>query len=257
MTMQAARRILVVNANTSAAATSRLAEGSAGAASAATEVTCVSVAAGPEGIDTPLDLAVAGVEVVRVIAREREAYDAFVIACGGDPGLDAARQVTKKPVVGIGEAGMLCACPLGATFAVLATLRSETASIRELARAYGLEDRFAGVAALGHDTASLIAADDSALFELARDACRRAIDEQLAEVIVLGGSVMIGLEARLSQALDVPVLAAMACGVRLAEALVDLGAHTSRAHKYAPVAKRDRLIGYEDLQDVYGSERPA
>lgn len=254
--MAASRRILVVNANTSAAATARLAEGSRRSAGPGTEVTCVAAAAGPEGIDTPLDLALAGVEVVRVIARERDAYDAFVIACGGDPGLDAARQVTTKPVVGIGEAAMLCACPLGATFAVLTTLEGETASIRALARSYGLEDRFAGVAALGHDTASLIAADDGALLEIAQAACRRAIDVLLAEVIILGGSVMIGLEGRLSEDLGVPVLAATACGVRLAEALVGLGAHTSRAHKYAAVAKRDRLIGYEDLQDVYGAERP-
>lgn len=249
------RSILIVNANAAEAATQRLAELAPRYAAEGTSLTFVGADAGPEGIDTSLDLAISAVEVARIVARERENYDGFVVACGGDPGLDAARYVTTRPVVGIGEAGMLCACPLGATFAVATTVPSDAAHVTELVRRYGLQDRFAGVAALGLDTAEVIKATEEDLLQRLEEACRRAIDERLAEVILLGGSVMIGLEERLSDTLGVPVLASMACGIKIAEALIDLGATTSRAHKYAVAPKRDELRGYNGFQDVYGAER--
>src|SRR5262249_11348356 len=153
----------------------------------------------------------------RTIAQERENHDAFVIACGGDPGLDAARYVTTRPVVGIAEAGMLLACTLGATFAFVATLRSDTVHLREGVGRYGLRDRFAGVAALELDTAELTAAAESgedALLSRMVEPCRRVIEDEMAEVLLLGGSVMIGLERRLSVELGVPVLSSTACGIK-------------------------------------------
>ena len=256
----AARRILLVNANASEAATVRLAQRAHAYAAEDTELTVVGADHGPEGIDTYLDLAIAGVEVARIVARERDAHDAFVIACGADPGLDAARHVTTKPVVGIAEAGMLCACPLGARFAIVTTLPSDAVQLDELTRRYGLHQRFAGVAAIGMDTAALIAASEDELLERMVAACCTAIEGQRAEVILLGGSVMLGMEQALAERLGVPVLASTACGIKLAEALVALGAHTSRAQKYLPMEKMDALIGYDELQSVYGSvseARPA
>ena len=44
---------------------------------------------------------------VETVAKFKDDYDAFVIACYGDPGVSACREVTEKPVVGIGEASTL------------------------------------------------------------------------------------------------------------------------------------------------------
>jgi allantoin racemase len=42
------------------------------------------------------------------LLRENEDdFDAFVIACHDDPNLDAMKEITAKPVVGIGEASRI------------------------------------------------------------------------------------------------------------------------------------------------------
>ena len=48
--------------------------------------------------------------------------DGYVVACFGDPGLDAAREVASGPVVGIAEAGCTLATMLGRDFSVVTTL---------------------------------------------------------------------------------------------------------------------------------------
>jgi allantoin racemase len=44
---------------------------------------------------------------------EAAGADGYVIACFGDPGLDAAREVAAGPVIGIAEAAMQTASHLG------------------------------------------------------------------------------------------------------------------------------------------------
>ena len=127
-------RVLIVNSNSSASATEQIEAGCRARLSPGTDVTYMTAEAGPEGIDTPLDVAISGLETARTILRHEAEYDAFVVACGNDPGLDIARQVTDKPVVGIGEAGMLFALTLGAKFSVVTLLRAETPLVEETVR---------------------------------------------------------------------------------------------------------------------------
>ena len=53
--------------------------------------------------------------------REENA-DAFIIACFGDPGLEAAREVTDKPVIGIAQAAITAARLMAPNFSVLYVL---------------------------------------------------------------------------------------------------------------------------------------
>ena len=246
------RRLLVVNSNTSMTATDRIAAACALHTSLDTHVDYVNAEAGPEGIDSLLDVAVSAIETVRVIARNRDAYDAFIVACGMDPGLDAARQVTDKPVLGIAEAAMLMACTLGAKFSILISMRSQTVAMEELVRHYGLISRLASVVAIEMTTAELIGGIDR-LQERLVSAARKAIDEDMAEVVVLTGSVMGGLEKEITRQTGVPALSGMVCAIKLAENLIDLGVRTSHTYKYRTFKKLDRLIGYEDLQPVYSA----
>src|SRR5690348_9548702 len=56
--------------------------------------------------------------------RKNEAkHAAFVIACYSDPGIFSVREVTKKPVLGIAECGILTAMTLGSKFGVIAILQ--------------------------------------------------------------------------------------------------------------------------------------
>lgn len=245
-------RILVVNPNTSAMATQRIVEALKGHVHSRLQVEYTQSKAGPEGIDTLLDVAVSGVEAVRTVARYRDQFDAFIIACGADPGLDAARQITRKPVVGIAEAGLLMACPLGATFSLLTGLRVEVPQVIELVRRYGLIDRLASVVPVEMATAEVTEGGDP-LLQHNIAAARQAIEEDMAEVIVLAGAVVSAVAAPLNQALGVPVVSGLVAALKLAEDLLELGLSTSHRYKYHTPRKKDRMIGYEDLVDVYGN----
>jgi len=74
-------------------------------------------------------------------------FDGAIVACFGDPGLFAARELTTAPVVGISEASMLTALTLGRRFSILTTTPRNAAKLEDLVRLYGLESRCASVRA--------------------------------------------------------------------------------------------------------------
>jgi len=76
-----------------------------------------------------------------IIDAEKQGYDAAIIGCGNDPGLQQARQAVDIPVVGPTEAGMLLACMLGHKFGVI-TVADELISICDRnVHNYGLDYR--------------------------------------------------------------------------------------------------------------------
>ena len=96
-------RILVVNPNTTASMTEKIGAAARRVASAGTEIVAVNSAKGPASIEGFYDEAMSLAGMLSVI-RETKDFDAVVIACFDDTGLDAARCLTDKPVIGIGEA---------------------------------------------------------------------------------------------------------------------------------------------------------
>ena len=75
---------------------------------------CFTLVDGPAGIQTQQDVDAAVGPLVRKVTSLEPSASAFVIACFSDPGLHSLREITTKPVVGIGEAGMLTALMLAA-----------------------------------------------------------------------------------------------------------------------------------------------
>src|SRR5581483_11138212 len=91
-------------------------------APAGAAVAGLTAARGPRSVESAADHAVAAAEVVELV-RVNPGHDAYLVACFDDPGVDAARELTEAPVVGIGEAAYRAACLVGRRFAVLTTLR--------------------------------------------------------------------------------------------------------------------------------------
>ena len=79
-----------------------------------TEIVAVSPSMGPVSIEGHYDEAIAAIGVLDEVRKgEREGFDGYVIACFGDPGLLAAREIANGPVVGIAEAAMHAASLIG------------------------------------------------------------------------------------------------------------------------------------------------
>ncbi len=81
------------------------------------EVKCIKEA--PPGIESYHDAAVSVQYLLDKFEKWKEQYDGFIIACHSDVGVDLLREISTKPVIGIGEASMLFALPLGHKFSIL------------------------------------------------------------------------------------------------------------------------------------------
>jgi allantoin racemase len=166
--------------------------------------------------------------MIKVLKNNEEEFDAFIIACHCDPNLDMMKEITKKPVVGIGEASMKIASMLGHRFSVVATDRHSIPNKEALTRKYHLQDLAASVRAPLDEMKELT--DEEKYFT----AARLAVEEDMAEVIVLGCAGMTGLDKRLQEKLGVPVLDGVICALIIAAGLVKYGVSTSKIRRYNP-----------------------
>ncbi len=222
--------ITVINPNSTATMTRSIAASARAVAGPGTRIAAVNPTGGPASIESSTDAARCVPGVLAKIGAAPQS-DAFVLACFGDPGLDAAREVASGPVVGIAEAAMRTAGYLGGAFSVVTTLRRTVPHTERLVARYGLREQCRSVRAT--DIAVLDLDGDPETFKQLRDEARSAVESDGADVIVLGCAGMSGLAAALQDELGVPVVDGVAAAVVTAESLVRLGLSTSRAGEYA------------------------
>lgn len=139
-------RILVINPNSSAVVTQGLRDALAGFQGARFD--CVDLTESPATIMTEEDVARAGIRVAERIMADPTA-DAYVIACFSDPGLDLARSLTTKPVIGIQEAGILTALARADRFGIVALGPKSVPRHMRKMRTMGVMGRLAGELDLG------------------------------------------------------------------------------------------------------------
>ena len=231
-------RIKVINPNSTAAMTAVIAAAARAAASPSTEIVAATSPSGPASIEGHYDEAVSVIGLLEEIrAGERDGCDGYVVACFGDPGLLAAREAARGPVLGIAEAAMHAASFLSTGFSVVTTLGRTRIIAEHLLRAYGMEHHCRRVRAT---ELAVLELDDPASDARARilDECRRALDEDGSGAIVLGCAGMADLAADLQRELGVPVIDGVGIAVRFVEALCGLGLSTSkRGDLAAPIRK--------------------
>jgi allantoin racemase len=153
--------------------------------------------------------------------------DGYVIACFGDTGVEAAREVAAGPVVGMTEAALYAAALIAPVFSIV-TLPSRTRVFAERVLLHaGLERRCKRVRAI--DVAVLDCEDEAALVmgPFVAEA-QRAIVEDHAEAIILGCAGLQPLLQPLSRELGVPIVEGVGAAVKLVEALLALGLSTSK-----------------------------
>jgi len=231
----------VVNPNTTRAMTDLVGGAARAVAGVGTRIVASNPAMGPASIESHYDeaLAVPGL-LSEIAAGERagaDRPDGYVVACFGDPGLDAARELARGPVVGIAEAAMHAAVMLGRSFSVVTTLSRTTGRARDLARHYGFADRCVSVLACDVPVLEL---DDPAsdAARLVEDLARRAVDDG-ADSIVLGCAGMAAFCERLGGRLGVPVIDGVSAATLMVESLVRMRLATSTRDEFArPLPKR-------------------
>src|SRR5690242_10492662 len=133
-------RIKIINPNTTETMTAKIAAAARASASPGTEIIATSPATGPVSIEGHYDEAVATIGLLEEVRKgEAEKCDGYVIACFGDPGLLAAREIARGPVIGIAEAAMRAASFIATGFSVVTTLARTKIIARHLVERYGVE----------------------------------------------------------------------------------------------------------------------
>ncbi len=235
-------RLGILNPNTDEQDTAAIARVALAVLPDGADVVGLTAERGPRSIESAVDEAVAAAEVVELV-RANPALDAYLVACFGDPGLDAARELTEAPVVGIGEAAYRAACSVGRRFAVLTTLRRGVAELEDAVAAHGLAARCVGVLALEIPVAEQGAESPettAALIGLGG----RAVDELGADSVVLACAEMADVAGAVQAELGVPVCDGVAFGALTAYALWRAGLRTSKVGAYAP----PEAIPYKDMR---------
>ena len=139
-------KIKVINPNTTASMTDVIAKAARSVAAPGTEIIAATSSAGAVSIEGHYDEAMSIVGLVDAINADAEA-DAYVIACFGDPGLLAAREIATGPVIGIAEAAMHAASVIATGFSIVTTLERTRIIAEHLVRNYGMEHHCRGVRA--------------------------------------------------------------------------------------------------------------
>ena len=160
---------------------------------------------GPYFIETEDNEKSAVPDLLRVIKEgEEKGYDGIVINCFGNPGLEEARKLVKTPVIGAGEASFLKIKELEKRFSVLTTVEEAVRRVKRNARKYDVERFLVSVRPLGIHVLELN--QKKRLRKALVIEGKKAVQEDHAEVVVLGCTGMAGNAEWLSKKLGVPVI---------------------------------------------------
>ncbi|MEM4416710.1 MAG: aspartate/glutamate racemase family protein, partial [Nitrososphaerota archaeon] len=221
-------RLKIINPNTTDSMTEAIRKKALEYARPGTEIVAVNPSIGPASIESYYDEALATIGVLEEIRiGEVEKFDGYAIACYGDPGLYAARELARAPVVGIGETSMLMACTLGYKFSIITILDRFIGPVDEMVKRYGLSERCASIRVINTPVLDIERGGET-VTKLMVEEGRRAVTEDRAEVLLLGCAGMAGLEEAMEEALGVPVIDGIVAAVKMLEGLVDYGKKTSK-----------------------------
>lgn len=206
-------------------------------AASGTEVSVWDTPEGPASIESSVEEHLAVPGLLGAVGRaEREGFDALIVGCFGDPGVEAARELASIPIVGPCEASLAASIPLGHRATIITVLQNVTHTLRRVVRVAGLEARLASVRAVEVSVLDLAKQRPQVVAAFVREG-RRALEQDGADVLIPGCMSMafLGIAEEVQKELAVPVLNPAAVALKTAELFVRLGLRTSkRAYPFPP-----------------------
>lgn len=181
-------------------------------------------------------------EILKLVKKaEEEEYDAAVIGCFYDPILRAAREVSKKMVVAApAEASLHIAATLGENISIIVGRRKWIPEMKENVHKYGFGDKLASFKSLDmgvHDFQK----DHQETARRIQQAAREAVEQDGANVVILGCTMEFGFYRKVQEELGVPVIDASLAPLKYAEFLVEINQRFGWGHS--------KLDGYQSPPD--------
>lgn len=228
-------RLLLINGNTSTSITGYMHDLARDFYGQRAQLEARTAPWGAAYIKTRRDCAVAAHAVLETFETAVEdsttPFDAAILACFGEPGIGAVRELGVCPVVGMAEAAVLSALQLGQRYVIVTPGRHWPGMLEELLRGYGLFERCGGIIPVitdGLERASMVA--------LVREAVDEAVDCLGADVVIVGGAAFAGIPRELATAVSVPVVDSLYAALGQALGLAMLGVAISPSSPTPPAS---------------------
>jgi allantoin racemase len=175
------------------------------------------------------------------LQAEEEGYDAVVMDTVSDSGLQVLRSRLTIPVIGPGLVAFHLAGILGQRFSVVTMWDKWRFFYRKSFKEYGLESNVASVRAVNipPDVEALFAGKEEEMFQRLTDEAMKAIEEDGADVIVLGSTTMHQAAGYMAQHLPCPVINPGPTAVKIAESILELGLSHSKLAFPSPGTLQD------------------
>lgn len=244
--------ILLINPNTTKSITDLVLKTAKTFAATGTRLRAATGAFGPRYIASRVGYAIAGHAAVDAFAKDRGPKDAVVLACFGDPGLAALKEIASVPVVGMADASILQACAMGNRFSIVTGGERWKSMLEEFVAGHGLASRLASVRTVA-PTGADIARNPKAALALLAEGCTACVREDGADVVILGGAGLAGLAARLKSMVDAPLLDGVACAIATAESLARQNLAKAKSGSLALPAPVDSVGLSPALKKLLGS----
>ena len=178
------------------------------------------------------------------LKAEDEGFDAVCIDTVSDSGLYALRSRLSIPVFGPGQAAVHAACMLGHKFSIITMWDEWFHLYKKILTEYKLESRCASLRSIRTrpDLEELLAGKEDVIFQKLEDASRQAIEEDGADVIVLGSTTMHQSHAHLEGVLPVPVINPGQICYKFCEVFLELGLSHSKTAFPSPEMPNDEGV---------------
>ena len=215
------------------------------------ELDTVFVKKGSASIEDAFDEAVNTPYILQEVKLgEEKGYDAIVIDCFGDPGLSAARQLVKIPVVGANQSACHIAAQLSGKFSIINILRSVEPLVRELLLKYGLEEKVASMRVINVPVLGL-EKDPQNTVKVVVETIKKMVFEDGASAVVFGCTGMAFLLEEVNEMLkkediEIPIIEPLNAAIAMAIALVMMGVSQSKI-EYPPPIPKKRVLDFKIL----------
>lgn len=207
------------------------------------EIEVESIDFGPASIESYYDEVLAAPFVVKkVIEAEKRGFNAVVINCFLNPGIHAARENVNIPVIGPGEAAIHMALMIGEGFSIIDPGPRKYVSYvpPEQIRKMGVTEHFVSVRGAGVAVLD-ITKNLEKTTKMIGEQAKLAVEEDGADIVVLGCTGLVGLAPRLQEMISTPVIDPALAALRMAEAFCGMDLIPNRIAYPKPPEKTRKL----------------